>query len=872
MEARVWSWLAALLLLLLHLQGAPRPCGAVRYHGGALRWEVAPSADPEAVTVNFVSSVSLNGSRCDLTQTWSCSNGCPKRHFAVAFSCGSGTPSYAASSWGTLAILEAAFALQIQRDSVTDVMQRSCCWNSEDFVESGFVTVQRNADFVLSTFVDLRTRNDTGQPNSSPRASIAHLVRVSNQCQTNVKIQVSDPDGDSVRCRYARGPECYGGICGTFPNARLWEDRCEFEFFGQVTDQLPKQFGVMVVVEDFPTSVIETKGTCRTPVDCLSSVTLQFSVLVAASDACISLVFVDPTPSQGAVVNAHVGVRLQIPIAVTARASSDLETVISLEVVVLSGKGVPVGIMERAPENAHVHRTLLLWTPSATDAGARWWTCFYVLTLKGWQGELRCITIVVPSGPVGVPDPLQRLRAAIKVTPVPTTLMALRFSVNIQKSGAMDFTIFFNQQFVPALPTAYIRFHLVEDGALVYKINAADQRLVKKHPGNILTFGIPAGALSARCCLQLDPGVVQDVFTTPGRRLDSAAHDACDWILPVPTAVGDGGRGFLDDFNVSCVNEHMIVKIPQGAIFGYNASSLKLNTQATGCDLRDEQQFVTFNISFGDCGTVFEETATDLVFTQMVSLASSTSYIVTYDYQYVLVNCTCKVPRTKLLSQGPLEPTALSLVFNQTVFSLLDLRMDFFTDSGFETPFLPSQYPLLVSLGAAMYLQVSVKSTLNVTIFTVDCYATPDSSPQHPDKYYLIQEGCLLANMTNLTSVDTKRRFHFRMFTFTATARPNVYIHCAVVACKSSAIGSRCYQGCLLPRTKRSPLAVVETPIYIVSRGPFHFDAETSGRATVNSRVLWGTALAVLVVLVLGLVLKFTVCFQCLRNPSKART
>ncbi|XP_078725968.1 uncharacterized protein LOC144942836 isoform X1 [Lampetra fluviatilis] len=867
MEARVWLWLAALLLLLLlHLQGAPRSCGAVRYHGGALRWEVAPSSDPEAVTVNFVSSVSLNGSRCDLTQTWSCSNGCPNTHFAVAFSCGSGTPS---SSWGTLAILEAAFSLQIQRDSVTDVRQKSCCWNSEYF-ESGFVTMQRSVDFVLSTFVDLRTRSDTGQPNSSPRASIAHLVRVSNQCQTNVKIQVSDPDGDTVRCRYARGPECHGGICGTFPNARLLEDRCEFEFVGQVTDQLPKQFGVMVVVEDFPTAVIETKGTYRTPVDCLSSVMLQFSVLVAASEACVSLVFFGPTPSQGAVVNACVGVRLQIPIAVKARASSDLETVISLEIVVLSGKGVPVGVLERAPEDAHIHRTLLLWTPSAADAGAHW-TCFYALTLDGWQGELRCITIVVPSGPVGVPDPLQRLRAAIiKVTPAPTTLMALRFSVNVQKSGAMDFTIFFNQQFVPALPTAYIRFHLVEGGALVYKIDAADQKLVKKGPGDVMTFDIPAGALGARCCLQLDPGVAQDVFTTPGRRLNSAAHDACDWILPVPTVVGDGGRGFLDAFNVSCVNEHMIVKIPKGAIFGYNASSFRLNTQATGCNLTDEQQFVTFNISFGDCGTIFEETDTDLVFTQMVSLASSTSYIVTYDYQYVLVNCTCKVSRTKLLSRGPLEPTALSLVLNQTVFSLLDLRMEFFTDSGFGTPFLPSQYPLLVTPGAAMHLQVSVRSTLNVTIFALDCYATPDSSPQHPNKYYLIREGCLLADMTNLTSVDAKLRFRFRMFAFTATARANVYIHCAVMACKRSEAGSRCYQGCLLPRTKRSPLILVETPIYIVSRGPLHFDAETSGRATVDGRVLWGAALAALVLLVLGLVLKFTACFQCLRNPSKA--
>ncbi|XP_032833447.2 CUB and zona pellucida-like domain-containing protein 1 [Petromyzon marinus] len=280
-------------------------------------------------------------------------------------------------------------------------------------------------------------------------------------------------------------------------------------------------------------------------------------------------------------------------------------------------------------------------------------------------------------------------------------------------------------------------------------------------------------------------------------------------------------------YEVQCVNERMSAKIAKSVLLGYGASDLVMNSATPACKLSETGPYITFNISLGECGTFFEETSTDLVFSQTISLPSTTFGIITYDFVYIMVNAICKIPRTKLLSSSALQPNSTKVVLNQTVYAELELKMDFYKSFTFLAPFLPTDYPLVVQLRQTLYLQMSLKTGLGLTLFTIDLYATPTSDPLDPRKYYLVKEGCLRDSTVNVTITATARRFTFPAFAFTAQDTKYVYVHAAMIACKASLTASRCQQGCLA-RKRRSSLETVDTPVYIFTRGPFVYSEDAA--------------------------------------------
>ncbi|XP_075910012.1 CUB and zona pellucida-like domain-containing protein 1 [Petromyzon marinus] len=280
-------------------------------------------------------------------------------------------------------------------------------------------------------------------------------------------------------------------------------------------------------------------------------------------------------------------------------------------------------------------------------------------------------------------------------------------------------------------------------------------------------------------------------------------------------------------YEVQCVNERMSAKIAKSVLLGYGASDLVMNSATPACKLSETGPYITFNISLGECGTFFEETSTDLVFSQTISLPSTTFGIITYDFVYIMVNAICKIPRTKLLSSSALQPNSTKVVLNQTVYAELELKMDFYKSFTFLAPYLPTDYPLVVQLRQTLYLQMSLKTGLGLALFTIDLYATPTSDPLDPRKYYLVKEGCLRDSTVNVTITATARCFTFPAFAFTAQDTKYVYVHAAMIACKASLTASRCQQGCLA-RKRRSSLETVDTPVYIFTRGPFVYSKDAA--------------------------------------------
>ncbi|WAR04113.1 SIBC-like protein, partial [Mya arenaria] len=88
--------------------------------------------------------------------------------------------------------------------------------NSAALFEFGFTSsawipleIGGGGDWKLNVKANLNVRSDTGRINSSPTTDNAPIVRLQQNCHHKIKIPVSDPDNDDVRCRWANFDSVY---------------------------------------------------------------------------------------------------------------------------------------------------------------------------------------------------------------------------------------------------------------------------------------------------------------------------------------------------------------------------------------------------------------------------------------------------------------------------------------------------------------------------------------------------------------------------------------------------------------------------------------------------------------------------------------
>ncbi|XP_034714336.1 uncharacterized protein LOC117935848 [Etheostoma cragini] len=109
-------------------------------------------------------------------------------------------------------------------------------------------------NWVMTAHVDLGTRSDTGESNSSPVTAMLPVLRVPRNCPRTYNMAVFDPDGDKVRCRVPTNPntnEC--GLCGLTAGFSFDQNSCTLKYINS------NQYGthpIELVVEDFPNKPI----------------------------------------------------------------------------------------------------------------------------------------------------------------------------------------------------------------------------------------------------------------------------------------------------------------------------------------------------------------------------------------------------------------------------------------------------------------------------------------------------------------------------------------------------------------------------------------------------------------------------------------
>ncbi|XP_033106419.1 uncharacterized protein LOC117108507 [Anneissia japonica] len=304
------------------------------------------------------------------------------------------------------------------------------------------LAVSNGLSWSLPMSVNLTLRQDIGRPNSSPLSSITPIIRFQHGCNHTLIIPVTDPDEDTVRCRWAVGSRECGSVCGGLPFALLEESTCTIRY------EAKYQLGwhaVAVMIEDFASPLSASP---------LSKIPLQFLVNVFSSNGLCSSApeFVNPTPKDGACIG--------VP---------ENDTYVQAIVVRSGGVGVGISAIEtvsplgfsktgvsQVENNDQLFYVNVTWTPTNQQQGENI-LCYIGENTAGQSTPQSCIKLVAGvSPPTIIPESL---------APNPGAEIT---------SSQSEWRLKFDKEFVrPSKPT-FIRFY-DGGGSLVYSIDVSSR-------------------------------------------------------------------------------------------------------------------------------------------------------------------------------------------------------------------------------------------------------------------------------------------------------------------------------------------------------------------------------------------------------------
>ena len=295
-----------------------------------------------------------------------------------------------------------------------------------------------SSNWRVSTTFSIAKRNDTGRINSTPRAITSPVLHIQAGCNHTIRIPVTDPENDIIRCRWAVGIEC-GGICGRFPGAILDSESCSI-FYN--ANQGIGFRAAAIMIEDFlPGST-----------DPLSSVGLQFLVLVVDTvrSCSVNPSFIPPTLADGSCIAIPPGHTFHTRLVAISGYVGD--TISEIQTV------SPAGLMKSElfpDEDSDAFYVNITWTPESNQENESHLFCYTATNYGGLSSSQLCIELLP-----GHTAPTPIFESAIPnmelVYPSDTT-WHIEFDRVIQRPST----------------TAYITFHHSDTNVVVHKINTS---------------------------------------------------------------------------------------------------------------------------------------------------------------------------------------------------------------------------------------------------------------------------------------------------------------------------------------------------------------------------------------------------------------
>ena len=328
---------------------------------------------------------------------------------------------------------------QTQVVNVTDV-------NAVTIGTTGSDWVRPYGRWNISTTFSLVPRADNGKINSSPRVVIFPKLKLLEGYHYNISLAVIDPDGDTVRCRWASGTECLS-VCNSIPGAVLDPNSCTIRYHANFGTGLK---AVAIMIEDFfPFSIVP-----------LSSVAHQFIVQVVdisqlscASQPQFVTVLQETCIPPG---NFYTGELI---------ANSGCSNVSITSIQIIAPIGASKGELQQIVGTNNYY-TNITWTPATNQQNDTHLLCYIAVSSENLTSEQYCIKLAAGYYP---PSPLRESATPNHqfVYPSNNTLQIM-FDRKIQRPST----------------SAFIRFY--KSGEVVYQIDTSSS-LEVNFDGSTLT-------------------------------------------------------------------------------------------------------------------------------------------------------------------------------------------------------------------------------------------------------------------------------------------------------------------------------------------------------------------------------------------------
>ncbi|XP_072045116.1 uncharacterized protein [Amphiura filiformis] len=655
---------------------------------------------------------------------------------------------------------------------------QTCCW-----IRLENYDVPRNIR--LTTGINLTEYSSRGNINNSPLASTVPLQRIQQQCNALIKIAVSDPDGDTVKCRWANKlkDDC-DEVCGKFAwPIRLFKKACVLSF--APVQLAPGYYAVTVMVEDF----INTTSN-----KALSKVPIQFLLEVYASDrSCQRPEFVSPTPAAGLCVPIAAGQDMQMTIAArnsdTSRPIADIASVGTPQGMTKSTIGLLAG-------STSDYSVVLNWTPPDDYEGNKQ-MCFIAQDhgnsedSQHYASEQTCVTLNVGGSLVHVvPE---------QSTPSPGQTVAPTTSA---------WTIVFDHEIrLPDVP-AFVTF-LDSSGQALYTVSVDDSsestHVMLMPSGMGIGIDTPEFNLDSNTnyTIRVHQGVAENVRRGCGHVLSELA----EWNFRTgDTDLSEQNPGDPDTIRLArpkseCRSSYMVTYVPRALVGDIDPTTMHLEDASCIGAYQNESHY-SIGSAYEMCNTQVHETDIEgepaFQYENIIHIPSQPyrngSFITRTHHIEIHVSC-------ELTNQRPVfaefNANITTIVYHEIAYGEFEFSLYMCTDDSFTDKFKRGDFPVDVDLRQRLYFESRLYNIGDTGLFLQSCRATPTANPLDHIYYEFIKNGCPVDDTTVIHDAPNVRKARFSIEAFAFLGHfvgSTVFIHCDMSVCMLS--DPSCIQMC----------------------------------------------------------------------------
>ncbi|XP_078354042.1 uncharacterized protein LOC144638689 isoform X1 [Oculina patagonica] len=277
------------------------------------------------------------------------------------------------------------------------------------------------------------------------------------------------------------------------------------------------------------------------------------------------------------------------------------------------------------------------------------------------------------------------------------------------------------------------------------------------------------------------------------------------------------------EVNVTCLKDEMLISIPKNLLHGLDREHLRLTD--VNCGATETPTHFILHTRLTECHTTSRHTKDFVCYMNKVEEIPVEHHQIITRVREVEIPFSCYYSNMGVVSAVGLEVKSKKIIFSKKGYGEFVLEMKIFPNSQFIGDYKKKDFPVYVPLRKMLFVEVSVDTEdSRLEILAEECFATPDPDPNKAGlKYTFIEDGCATDDTVKFIPAADKRtqRFSLEAFKFLGDHQ-FVYMHCKVKICNATDPNSRCAQGCLADRRKRS-LYTQETndEEYNLAQGPF---------------------------------------------------